>query len=126
MKSVARITLFFAVAVSLSFFMSCQTEDDTGTADLEIPDWLQRRIENDEAIIATDSTHFPAYGAWAKYEFREDIYFEYKNPVSSLSFSAFFWDGSPVNFSASLQADYQREKCCKQYVWQAPKYVSIE
>ena len=51
----------------------------------EVPKWLKEKIAEDEATIKEDPKLMPNYGAWLRYEFNDERYYEYDNPLSSLS-----------------------------------------
>jgi hypothetical protein len=93
--------------------------------DDEIPTWLKTRISQDEQIIKQSLNSGVAYGAWLRYKWQNENYFEYHNILSvSSSFPIpFSVNGdSLIVISGGTNSDYWTKKCCKQYVWKAPKY----
>jgi len=65
----------------------------------EIPDWLQEQIEEDEKIIDSDPKRMQNYGAWIRYEFNNAYYFEYDNPLSSLSRNPYSQEGIRIDIT---------------------------
>lgn len=97
--------------------------------DNEIPIWLKERIAHDEAIIKESPHLWYNYGAWMRYEFEDDFYFEYENPLSSTAYP--IYSESEVHISlvssheeylVSLLKKYVDNRCCKKFVWKAPNY----
>jgi hypothetical protein len=112
-----KILLLLLVAV---FAFSCQKDEPITST--EVPGWLQTKIAQDEATIKADPKLMQNYGAWIRYEFNGDIYFEYDNPLSSLSRNPYSREGESVNTSQAPFTNYWTEKCCEHIVWKAPKY----
>ncbi len=113
-----KIVLTFALSL---FFFSC--EKDYLIPDKEVPEWLKTRINQDEQIIKDSPQLMNAYGAWLRYEWQNEYYFEYHNELSSSSPRAISAKGDTLQFPANYaNSDYYKEKCCRQLVWKAPKY----
>ena len=88
----------------------------------EVPEWLKEKISKDEATIKSDPKLMPNYGAWIRYEFQGEKYYEYDNPLSSLSRNPYSQDGVRVNTTIAPFTDYWNDKCCEKFVWKAPNY----
>lgn len=102
------------------FGISC--EKDYLIPNSEVPKWLREKISADEATISSDPKLMPNYGAWLRYEFQGYRYYEYDNPLSSLSRNPYSEAGVRVNTMVVPYTDYATRKCCERYVWKAPRY----
>ena len=111
-----KIVLFSLVSI---FFISC--EKDYLIPAKEVPDWLEAVIKTQEQTIEDSPKLMNAYGAWLRYEWQNDYYFEYHNDLSSSSPQAISFDGDIHIDVWDANTDYYKEKCCKVYVWKAPK-----
>ena len=109
--------LLFAIIL---FCSSC--EKDYLIPDSEVPDWLKDKISQDEATIKSDPKLMPNYGAWIRYEFQGEKYYEYDNPLSSMSRNPYSGTGDRINTTIAPFTDYWNNKCCEAYVWKAPNY----
>lgn len=121
-----KIVKFLTIIIILLLSVSCEKEKEFLISSSEIPDWLQEQIKEDEKIIASDTARMPNYGAWIRYEFENEYYFEYDNPLSSLSRNPYSWKGVRVDVTQSPYTNYWKDKCCEKYVWKAPKYEILE
>lgn len=117
---------FLPVVIILLLFVACEKEDNFLISSVEIPDWLQEQIEEDEKIIDADPKRMQNFGAWIRYEFNDAYYFEYDNPLSSLSRNPYSQEGIRVDITQSLYTNYWKDKCCEKYVWKGPKYSALE
>jgi len=122
MKTIAALS-FCTILLLIS---GCQTEDERMMSNAELPAWLADQIQEDEAVIARDTTRLPNYGAWIRYEFRDTVYFEYDNLLSSLSRNPYSWAGVRIDLTQPPYTAYWEKRCCEQYVWSAPKYTMPE
>lgn len=102
------------------FFISCEKEDYLIPAK-DVPDWLKTDIKKQEQIIKDSPKLMNSYGAWIRYEWQNDYYFEYHNDLSSSSPVATSYDGNTRIQVWDASTDYYKEKCCKVYVWKAPE-----
>ena len=105
-------------------FISCG-KDNTNSND-EIPQWLKEQIAQDEATVKTDPKLMQNYGAWLSYEFNGEIYYEYDNPLSSLSRNPYSRDGVRINMTVAPFTNYEQDKCCEKFVWIAPNYKPLK
>ena len=111
------IVFFF----SLLLFSCEKTLPDV--PDNEIPAWLKTRISLDEQIIQDNPKYMASWGAWIRYKWQNDYYFEYYNILSSTTIVPISEMGDSLNKSANeINMKYYNEKCCRQYVWRAPNY----
>jgi len=118
--SLKKIELMFFFSL---IFFSCKK--DYLIPENEIPEWLKIRISQDEQIIKQSPNSGVAYGAWLRYKWQNEYYFEYHNILSvSSSFPIpFSVNGdSLIVISGGTNSEYWTKKCCEQYVWKAPKY----
>jgi len=111
--------IFFLFAIVLSC-LSC--EKDYLIPNSEVPKWLKDKISQDEATIKSDPKLMPNYGAWIRYEFQGDKYYEYDNPLSSLSRNPYSESGERINTTVAPYTNYWNDKCCERFVWKAPNY----
>jgi hypothetical protein len=110
------LLLFFCL-----LFSSC--EKDYLVPDREVPDWLKAKISQDEQKIKDSPKLMYSYGAWLRYKWQNEYYFEYHNVLSSSSPRAISANCDTLHIWADdVNTDYYKEKCCKQYVWKAPDY----
>ena len=91
----------------------------------KVPDWLKEKISQDEATIKSDPKLMPNYGAWLRYEFQGEKYYEYDNPLSSLSRNPYSHDGVRINTTIAPFTDYWNDKCCEKFIWKAPSYNEL-
>jgi hypothetical protein len=91
----------------------------------EIPGWLKDKISHDEKIIKSDPKMMENYGAWIRYEFEDETYFEYDNPLSSTSRNPYSQEGTRINTTLLPFTEYWNNKCCEKFVWKAPKYHEL-
>jgi hypothetical protein len=113
------ILLLFAFALFLS---SCNNDDIALRSDL--PTWLVKSINEDEAKIKSDPSKMSNYGAWFKYSFQGEYYYEYDNPLSSLIRNPYSQEGVSINTTVYPFTKYWDEKCCEELIWKAPNYNS--
>jgi hypothetical protein len=100
-------------------FFSCEKT----VPDNEIPDWLKTKISQDEQIIAVSPKASSAWGAWIRYKWEKDYYFEYTNIVSSSLYIPISVTGDSLYQSVTNpNIAYSKEKCCKQFVWKGPLF----
>jgi hypothetical protein len=91
----------------------------------ELPGWLKDEISQDEKIIKSNPKLMQSYGAWIRYEFKSEFYYEYDNPLSSESRNPYSQDGVWINTTISPFTDYWDDKCCERFVWKAPNYHEL-
>ncbi len=103
--------------------VACQNDDDSASTSVVVPAWLQTQIDEDEALIAANSTSLPNYGAWIRYGFKNEFYYEYDNPLSSSFGSPYSEEGDIVNLSNVFFTNYRNERCCARYIWEGPQYT---
>ena len=110
------ITIFFLFGL-----ISC--EKDYLIPDKEVPEWLKTKISQDEQEMKDFPQSWKYYGGWLRYEWQNEHYFEYHNELSSSLPGVISAKGDTLHIWANdINTDYYKEKCCKQYVWKAPKY----
>ena len=109
--------IFFAVIL---LCLSCKK--DYLIPGNEVPLWLKEKISDDEATIKRDPKLMPNYGAWIRYEYQGNKYYEYDNPLSSLSRNPYSQDGVRINTMNAPYTNYWTDKCCERFVWKAPNY----
>jgi len=114
-----KIILLFVFFLILS---SC--EKDYLIPDKEVPGWLKSRIIQDEQAMKEHPSSCLYYGAWLRYSWQDEYYFEYHCSCSSSSPLAISINGDTLHIRANdVTTDYYNEKCCRQLVWKAPNYT---
>jgi len=111
--------LVLALFISV-MFTSCE-KTLTDVPENEIPAWLKTRISQDEQIIKDSPQHKSSWGAWIRYKWQREYYFEYHNILNSLSVDPISENGDTL-YNGGISMKYFYEKCCRQYVWKAPNY----
>jgi hypothetical protein len=109
--------LLFAIIVSC---LSCRK--DFLIPNGEVPGWLKDKISQNEATIKSDPKLMPNYGAWIRYEYQGEKYYEYDNPLSCAISNPWSEAGEQINTSISPYTNYWNDKCCEMFVWKAPEY----
>lgn len=103
------------------FLLSC--EKDYLIPDKEVPEWLKVKISQDEKMMNEHPSSCLYYGAWLRYSWKDEFYFEYHCSCSSSSPMLISAKGDTLQIMANdVSEDYYKEKCCRQLVWKAPKY----
>jgi len=116
----------FYLSALISMLLLSNCNKDSFVSEDEIPQWLKERIIEDEAIIDSAPKLLPNYGAWIRYKYKKDFYFEYDNPLSSVMLEVYDYEGDGFDFyDDALIKAYQDNKCCKRYVWKAPEYLEF-
>lgn len=108
------------------FFCLVSCEKNGLVPDNEIPNWLKERIAQDEAKINSDPMSGLDIGAWVRYKFEGEFYFEYKNALSSAGLHLYSETGDQVIASELWWWKYRYNKCCKKYVWKGPSYIDYD
>lgn len=85
--------------------------------------WLKERISHDEKIIGSDPQSGLEISAWIRYKFDGKYFFEYRNGFSSLGPEKFNYDGVKIMLNQDPYLNFERDKCCKQFVWKGPSYI---
>jgi len=110
------LLLFF-----LFIFSSCEKEDLKPKD--EIPGWLRERITQDEKEIKSNPQSGLDIGAWIRYRYLGDYYFEYHNLLSSSGPYIYDYSGIIIVKYQDPFSNYNANKCCKQYMWKGPAYI---
>jgi hypothetical protein len=114
-----KITLIFFFSLLLS---SC--EKDFLIPDKEVPEWLKAEIKKDEQAVREYPSSCLSYGAWLRYTWQDEYYFEFHCSCSSSSPRAISAKGDTLHILANdVATDYYKEKCCRILVWKAPDYT---
>ena len=115
-------TTFIFLLFSL-LLISCE-RDNYLIPRKEVPDWLKTQIARDEKEIKDDPKSGKDIGAWFRYEYKGEYYFEYENMISSAFPPVYYFNGNLMNTYEEPYIDYMNKKCCKQIVWKG-KYFTI-
>jgi hypothetical protein len=115
------------VILLLSFLITSCNKIKTGVIlipDNEVPTWLKSDIEQQQNKILTSPKSTAPYGAWIRFNWNNDYYFEYHNYLSSSSPKAISFNRDTLHIIANdINTDYGKNKCCRTFVWRAPKYL---
>src|SRR5664279_1924641 len=98
--------ILFAIILSC---LSCSKDYLIPSTD--IPHWLKDKISHDEATIKSDPKLMPNYGAWIRYEYLVEEYYEYDNPLSSQSRNPYSEAGERINTYIAPYTIYWNDKC---------------
>jgi hypothetical protein len=105
-----------------TMFFAC--EKDCLIPNNEVPDWLKTKINQDEQFILDHPSSCLNYGAWLRYNWKDEYYFEFHCSCSSSSPRAISTKGDTLHIWANdVVTNYYKEKCCRQLVWKAPDYT---
>jgi len=119
--TVKKLAFLFAFSF---VFLSC--EKNYLIPDKEVPGWLKTKIEQEEQIINDSPKLMNSLGAWMRYSWNDEYYYEYHNPLSSSLPQPISAKGDTLGFYVTdASTDYYKQKCCREYVWKAPKYDDL-
>lgn len=110
------------IAVTI-LLISCEKWPDFLIPSSEVPRWLKEKISDDEKEIKSNPQSGLDVGAWIRYKFQGDYYFEYRNGFSSLGPEKFDFNGNKIMLNQEPFLNFEKEKCCKQFVWKGPNYI---
>ena len=111
---------FVLIVLSLCIF-SCE-KDNLVSGD-EVPEWLKVRIAQDEVEIKRNPQSGLDIGAWIRYKYLSNYYFEYHNLLSSAGPPIYDYNGVIIMLDQEPYLNYYDDKCCKQFVWKGPSYI---
>lgn len=111
---------------------ACKKEEDV-TKEIDIPLWLQEEIDMYEKELEDDPNSYNSYGAWMRYKYNDQYFFEYENMLSSYSWGSIMYDYDGVvyydndlpNTDAAVLSDYDDLKCCMEYVWKGENHFEL-
>jgi hypothetical protein len=88
----------------------------------EVPGWLKTRIAEIEDQINSNPRSGLDVGAWIRYEYKDQYYFEWHNLLSSSFPPIYDTTGDMMTFSWDSNDEYQTDKCCKKYIWKGSSW----
>jgi hypothetical protein len=107
-------------------FIFAYCKKDNLTSDKDIPEWLKLDIKHQEQVTKDTPKLMNSYGGWIRYNWRNENYFEYHNPLSSSFPRAISFNKDTLHISVyDVNTNYYKEKCCKTVVWKAPKFSDL-
>ena len=116
-QSMKKLLIILLVSIST---LSC--EKDNLIPKKDIPDWLKENIKGLEQEIEEDPTTYLAYCYWVRFEWKNNFYFEFINPISSSFPIPKDMNGELLSIHTDpLYSEYPIEKCCMRYVWKGQK-----
>jgi hypothetical protein len=114
------------ILFSLTLFLfSCEKWPDFLIPDSEVPKWLKERIADDEKVIKSNPQSGLDAAAWIRYKYNNEYYFEYRNNFSSLGPEKFDYDGNKIIVTQAPYLNFEKDKCCKQFVWKGQTYIDF-
>ncbi|HCM60261.1 MAG TPA: hypothetical protein DIS74_07800 [Bacteroidales bacterium] len=87
----------------------------------EVPSWLKEMIREAEEGESNPPMYGSDFGAWVRYKYDGNYFFEWINPVSSSFPPVYNLEGNPV-MEQMVDAPYQNGKCCKKYIWKGSAF----
>ncbi|HEY5124515.1 MAG TPA: hypothetical protein VIK14_12350 [Ignavibacteria bacterium] len=116
-----KLALMFFISI---MFFSCAK--DYLIPNKEVPDWLKTKISQDEQEMKDFPQSWKYYGAWVRYNWQNEYYFEYHNVLSESLPKPISAKGDTLHFYVfETTTDYYKEKCCKEFVWKAPEFKDL-
>lgn len=116
-----KLALLFTFSILL---ISC--EKDYLVPKNEVPKWLRTNISHEEKIIEDSPQLMNSYGAWIRFQWQNEYYFEYWNFLSSSSPKAYSTNEDILTVNPwDTTTDYYKEKCCKQIIWKGPNFTDV-
>lgn len=108
------------ILMPLVLFISCERSQLKSSG--EVPEWLSQKIVEIEDQIRENPRSGLDVGAWIKYTYNDEYYFEWHNLLSSSFPPIYNFEGDLMFFSWDSNDDYQKGKCCKEYIWKGPSW----
>ncbi len=109
------------------FLASCKKKEnieiDTLVPRSEIPVWLINIIEGNEITISLDHWLDSDTGAWLRYKYEKQYYFEYYNALMSSYPPVYNYEGERIMLDQKEFQKYSENKCCRQFVWKGSAYI---
>lgn len=87
----------------------------------EVPAWLKEIIREAEAGDSS-SIYASDIGAWIRYKYEGNYYYEWLNPIMSSFPPVYDHGGSLLSLDQDAFIKYQDGKCCKKYVWKGSAF----
>lgn len=87
----------------------------------EVPPWLRDMIREAEAGISSPPMFATDMGAWVRYRYEGNDYYEWRNPIMS-SFPPVYNRAGFKLTEQSVYIPYQNGKCCMKYVWKGSSF----
>jgi hypothetical protein len=99
---------------------ACEKKDLVPSGD--VPVWLREIIREAESGENTSSIYATDIGAWIRYKYEGNYYYEWINPIMSSFPPVYDNDGRLFPMDQDKYASYQNGKCCKKYVWKGSAF----
>jgi hypothetical protein len=88
----------------------------------DVPEWLKEMIREAEEGDSNPPMYGTDFGAWVRYKYAGNYYFEWINPILSSFPPVYDQSGRLSNMDQDEYARYQNGKCCKKYVWKGSAF----
>ncbi len=99
---------------------SCNKSDEN--TEIDLPQWLKAKIEQDEDYSIQHPMEMPAWGVWVRTEYNDKFYFEYSNMLSSSMYRPISYNQDTLStFIGDNSSEYANKKCCSKVVWHGNK-----
>jgi len=87
-----------------------------------MPDWLRQQIVEIEDQIRENPRSGLNISAWIRYTYNHEYYYEWHNLLSSSFPPIYDFDGTQMYFRWDNNDNYQKGKCCREYIWKGPSW----
>jgi hypothetical protein len=111
-----RVLLLLLPVIMLT---ACEKQNLVPSGD--VPGWLKELIREAEEGQSTTPMLASDMGAWVRYKYEGNYYFEWINPIMS-SFPPVYDVAGDQVMEQAVYAPYQTGKCCKKYVWKGSAF----
>jgi hypothetical protein len=117
------------IILTLLFLGSCKKKENSEISYLvprsEVPVWLIEIIEETEATMTSENRPDLEIGAWLRYKYKKEFYFEYYNALMSSFPPIYNYEGERVMLDQEDFQKYSENKCCRQFVWKGSSYIDF-
>ena len=87
----------------------------------DVPAWLKDMILDAEKGESNPPMYASDFGAWVRYKYDGNYFFEWINPIMS-SFPPVYNQAGDKVMEQVVYVPYQNGKCCKKYVWKGSAF----
>jgi hypothetical protein len=87
----------------------------------DVPVWLKEMILEAEEGESNPPMYGSDFGAWVRYRYDGNYFFEWINPIMASFPPVYNHDGDLI-MEQIVYTPYQNGKCCKKYVWKGSSF----
>ena len=91
----------------------------------DVPAWLKEMILDAEKGESKPPMYASDLGAWVRYKYDGNYFFEWINPIMSSFPPVYDHDGNLLSMDHDKYTRYQTGKCCKKYVWKGSAFPEL-